>query len=498
MPDHDILVFSENEAVYLDWSDQEYDSAWTLSAEDQLIVYPYFSPVAQPIFPVNIAVQNGDRFILYHPTESTGGYESLNISTPLPGSNLTDIVEISSHMLLTFWSIDGNQSIQIIDLLNPANFTEITVVGNISGDIGIDSSRSSGDPILFSGNRIYSSQIDTTDNTLVLTEIYSMEQEIKWITTAGGDILVGCVSSMWHIDGSDPVKITDFGVSDPNTSDITTSGSTTEILFMHRSYLYSVIIEDGEYKNDGKWGISGPDVVKIWAKSPKGDLTIISEEDVSKGVLDRKERFSTLTNIITLIISVGLVGLILYKPKWYLIDMVGILMGAGVLSLIGISIPPLLLVILMILLAVYDFISVYITKHMIALADTVVEAKLPILLVFPKKFSFNYEESTNLMEAKRKGESMFMGLGDVIIPGALIVSSMLFLPDTAIHQIGFISGPLVVALFSLLGMLASFMGLMTVLVIKGKAHAGLPFLNTGTILGFLIGHFIVYGTFMFF
>ncbi|MGA1822054.1 MAG: presenilin family intramembrane aspartyl protease PSH [Thermoplasmatota archaeon] len=494
----DILAYSENEAVYLEWKDGEYETEWKLTGADRLMVFPYFDPSGQPVFPVRFAAQKNDRFIIYHPMVSPGDFEFANISIPIPGSNLTDVVDITGGILLTQWEFEGNRSFHLVDQDSPANFTGISISNNMTGEIGIDSSRSYGNPVVFSGNVIYSSHLDDTSSQLRLLEKYTMEQKILWIKTISGRTLVGCASSLWYIDGPEPVKITDFRVSNPNTAEISTSESGTEILFVSGSYLYSVIIGDGEYSDEGRWYISGPDVVHIDSESPRGEMIIVSEEYVEKGVLDRKERFTTMTNVITLIISIGLVALILFKPKWYLIDLVGILVGAGILSLIGISIPPLLLVILMVLLAVYDFISVYITKHMIALADTVVEAKLPILLVFPKKFSFNYEEKTDLMESKRKGESMFMGLGDVIIPGSLIVSSMLFLPDTGIHQIGSVPGPLAVALFALMGMMASFLGLMTVLVIKGKAHAGLPFLNTGTILGFLIGHFIVYGTFIFF
>jgi presenilin-like A22 family membrane protease len=149
------------------------------------------------------------------------------------------------------------------------------------------------------------------------------------------------------------------------------------------------------------------------------------------------------------------------------------------------------------LLAVYDFISVYKTKHMISLADSVVEAKMPILLVFPMRWSYRYEDETNLMDPKRKRESLFMGLGDVIIPGILILSSATFLsPVGGLRMFGFIYPPVAVAVFSLIGMLAGWGSLMF-FVLKGKAHAGLPPINTGTILGFIIGHLIVYGTIVF-
>ncbi len=148
----------------------------------------------------------------------------------------------------------------------------------------------------------------------------------------------------------------------------------------------------------------------------------------------------------------------------------------------------------MVLLAVYDAISVYKTKHMISLADSVVESKMPILLVFPMRLDYRYEDETNLMDPKRKRESLFMGLGDVIIPGILVISSFAWLPK-ADGLLG-LSGPLSVALFTMLGMLLGY-AILIRWVLKGSAHAGLPPLNGGAILGFLIGHLLVYGSFVF-
>jgi presenilin-like A22 family membrane protease len=192
-----------------------------------------------------------------------------------------------------------------------------------------------------------------------------------------------------------------------------------------------------------------------------------------------------------------LVAALLWKPKWWLVDLGGLLMGAGVIAIMGISFPIPFTLLLLVLLAVYDFISVYKTKHMIALADSVVEAKMPILLVFPMKWSYRYEDETNLMDPKRKRESLFMGLGDVIIPGILILSAATFLsPVGGTRLFGFIYPPVGVALFTLIGMLIGWGSLMF-FVLKGKAHAGLPPINSGTILGFIIGHLLIYGTFVF-
>ncbi|MDR9380259.1 MAG: presenilin family intramembrane aspartyl protease PSH, partial [Natronomonas sp.] len=52
------------------------------------------------------------------------------------------------------------------------------------------------------------------------------------------------------------------------------------------------------------------------------------------------------------------VGLLVY-PEWYVIDTAGIIMGAGAAGLFGISFGPLPALVLLVVLAVYDAISVY-------------------------------------------------------------------------------------------------------------------------------------------
>ena len=62
----------------------------------------------------------------------------------------------------------------------------------------------------------------------------------------------------------------------------------------------------------------------------------------------------------------------------------GILIGAGVASIFGVSLDILPVIILLILLAVYDAISVYKTKHMITLAEGVIGSENPDPLCHPQ------------------------------------------------------------------------------------------------------------------
>lgn len=202
------------------------------------------------------------------------------------------------------------------------------------------------------------------------------------------------------------------------------------------------------------------------------------------------------TGLIALTASIALAAVITYflirKPEWYVIDAAGILVAIGVIGIFGISLQILPVMILLIALAVYDAVSVYGTKHMVALADGVTQMRLPILLVIPKKRGYSYLKAKPLMEQLEEGgerEAMFMGLGDVIIPGVLVASAFNFLPNELVAGI---AGNLLVAMGALIGSVVGFAALMTY-VLKGNPQAGLPLLNGGTIIGYVIAYLVVFG-----
>ena len=194
--------------------------------------------------------------------------------------------------------------------------------------------------------------------------------------------------------------------------------------------------------------------------------------------------------------AVALTGVLTYylvkKPEWYVVDATGLLVAIGVIGILGISLQILPVMILLIALAVYDAISVYGTKHMVALADGVTQMKLPILLVIPKKLSYSYLEQKSLREEikeKKERDAMFMGLGDVIIPGVLIASAFYCLAD---DRVAGVPGNLLVAVGAMIGALVGF-GLLMRYVLKGNPQAGLPLLNGGVIAGYVVAYLLVFG-----
>lgn len=178
----------------------------------------------------------------------------------------------------------------------------------------------------------------------------------------------------------------------------------------------------------------------------------------------------------------------LYKsPEWYIVDATGIIIATGAASIFGISFSILPAMILLIALAVYDAIAVYKTKHMIEIADSVVDLRLPVLLVMPRKSGYSFLKQKRLkeqIEDDQEREAFFMGLGDIVVPGILTVSAFRFLNS------------IVIAYSTLFGSLIGFVILMR-FVLRGRPHAGLPLLNMGALLGYLISYYIVFRNFTF-
>ena len=233
-------------------------------------------------------------------------------------------------------------------------------------------------------------------------------------------------------------------------------------------------------------------------------------------------------------------------PEWYVIDAAGVVMGAGASGLFGISFGILPALILLVVLAVYDAISVYGTEHMLTLASGVMDLKVPIVLVVPLTLSYSYLDAEMPDPHEGEGEpdgdgsdgdesdgdesdgdgsdgdesdgdesdgdgsdgdgsdggesdgdgsdgdefldrqALFIGLGDAVIPTVLVASAAFFAPDSVpTYDLPGIAATLP----ALTAMVGTTVGLVILLgmVLKGRAHAGLPLLNGGTIAGYLVG-----------
>jgi len=231
-------------------------------------------------------------------------------------------------------------------------------------------------------------------------------------------------------------------------------------------------------------------------------------------------------NVPAVALATLLGGALLVYPEWYVIDTAGAVMGAAAAGLFGISFGLLPALLLLSVLAVYDAISVYGTEHMLTLASGVLDLQVPVVPVIPLSLSYSYLDATTPdpvadevgddeddMAASGDGDgeddptadsaadtagdttddtdapadpldrdALFIGLGDAIIPSVLVASAGFFAPAGVRSVAG-------VALPALTAMVGTFVGLAVLLwmVLKGRAHAGLPLLNGGAIAGYLVG-----------
>lgn len=193
--------------------------------------------------------------------------------------------------------------------------------------------------------------------------------------------------------------------------------------------------------------------------------------------------------------ALALAGALLFAQlksgEWYVINTIGLIIAVGVTAILGMSLGILPAIILLVILAVYDAIAVYKTKHMVALADGVAPMRLPVLFVVPNRRNFTMDSLKDKKVSRPEGgerEAFFMGVGDTVIPGVLVVSASLYLPDTALPLL---SANLWVAAGTIVGGLLGYLLLMR-FVLRGKPQAGLPFLNSGAILGYLAAYAVVY------
>ena len=227
----------------------------------------------------------------------------------------------------------------------------------------------------------------------------------------------------------------------------------------------------------------------------------------------------TLFSLICLGVAGGMMYTLHRYPEWYVVNTVGVLVGSGVIVMLGIAFVPVLIILFMVLAAIYDHWAVNGSKHMLELADTMIDLKLPVLLVAPKDTSYTFlkqdgdiregteprpqpplEEAEMGMTKPKQRDALFMGLGDVIFPGMLVISSITFLPEIGPVVFDFWGdpskpvhlGPMMVGMGTLLGGLVGYAALMTQ-VARGKPQAGLPLLNGGSILGYLLSGALAIG-----
>lgn len=166
-----------------------------------------------------------------------------------------------------------------------------------------------------------------------------------------------------------------------------------------------------------------------------------------------------------------MVALLLWAVPRVAVHDVAIVLGIGGLAtLLGLSVTPLVAVVLLSALSVYDIVSVYRTRHMVVLAGRMVQSGAVFGFLVPARLSGYWMRRNDALDARAV---MMLGSGDIGLP--------LVLATSAVSQS--IAAALCVAAASLIGVAS--MHWLFVHQEQQSPMAALPPIAVSAILGYL-------------
>lgn len=152
-------------------------------------------------------------------------------------------------------------------------------------------------------------------------------------------------------------------------------------------------------------------------------------------------------------------------------DIMLVLVISGLSVILGFDLDIKSAIIILILIAVYDFWAVYKTKHMVKMFKGMAEKKVHFALIIPSEYKGLFNKVKDVIP---QTQFMFVGTGDIAIPAIFIVTCLKI--------------NLLTSLITALGAIMGFIFLY-ILFVTQKERApmpGLPPIVLGTLLGFLI------------
>lgn len=146
---------------------------------------------------------------------------------------------------------------------------------------------------------------------------------------------------------------------------------------------------------------------------------------------------------------------------------------AGLASIIGLGLSPKIAIVALLVLSFYDIIAVYKTRHMVAMARSMILSGAPFGFVVPIQWAgfFNNKDEA---QSKIGDKFMLLGAGDVGLP-ILLMSSIV---------LSSIWSGIIVGLFALIGVFVTH--LLFINQDKREPMAALPPIATFAIIGYLI------------
>lgn len=171
---------------------------------------------------------------------------------------------------------------------------------------------------------------------------------------------------------------------------------------------------------------------------------------------------------------------LIFRNSWIITNLSGFFLSAGVSAVWGTLIGVWAAVLFLIAFAVYDYISVYKTKHMVSLAEVAVNESLPMLFVVPTQRGVKMSD-VKIGQEDGERKAIMLGFGDVALPSILVVSSAMF---GRAHLFWFAVLPVLGGIIGMLFLFSDFVK---------KPAPGLPMINSGVILGFLAAYLAFVG-----
>lgn len=161
-----------------------------------------------------------------------------------------------------------------------------------------------------------------------------------------------------------------------------------------------------------------------------------------------------------------------------LVHNIGVVLGiAGIASILGLAISPTTALVLLVLLSFYDIISVYVTKHMVAMARNMIESGAPFGFIIPSEGA-SFLKPRHEAQARIGEQFMILGSGDVGLP-LILACSLVGL---------YVSEAVIVAAFSFIGLFLTHLIFINQEV--RKPMAALPPIATMAIVGYLVALWI--------
>lgn len=175
-------------------------------------------------------------------------------------------------------------------------------------------------------------------------------------------------------------------------------------------------------------------------------------------------------------------------PRWEVRNAIAVVGVAGAAGLFGASLSPAYAIVALLFAAAYDAYAVYVSGHMRTVADASERMKVPAMFVVPTDADYDDDRGSIGGDGGGKPVATALGAGDALFPAMLTASAAVE------HATGVWFGhapPLVLGLAprafgALLGSLIGFAALQFLVQRRGGIHAGLPFVNSGAVAGFLV------------